>query len=132
MYEWLKDFQNISQEVDYLEFSIERYKTELKRWVEGDLQDVHLNEKSKASNLEEIIQKSKEALRIKQDQKQQLIKLISKFKGLENQILRMKYVEGKTLEDIAEELCYSSSHISKKHAEIMRIIRFADNTAAMS
>lgn len=128
MYEWLKDYQNLSNEIDYLEFNIERYETELKRWVEGDLQEVKLNENSKASSLEEIIQKNKEVLEMKEDQREHLTKLIDRFEGLDNQILKMKYVEGMTLEEIAEELNYSFSHIGKKHAEIIKMIKFAEGT----
>ncbi|WNN20090.1 transcriptional regulator [Bacillus phage FI_KG-Lek] len=55
-----------------------------------------------------------------------LKKLISKFRGLENQILKLKYVDGMTLEEIAEAVNYGSSHIKKKHAELVRLIKFVE------
>ncbi|PEP49720.1 transcriptional regulator [Bacillus pseudomycoides] len=51
---------------------------------------------------------------------------MSKFKGLENKILKMKYIDGMKLERIAEELNYSPSYINLKHAEIMRRIKFVE------
>ncbi len=126
MYQWLKDYQNLSSEINYLEFNIERYEDELTRWTEGDLQDVHLNEKSKASHLEEIIQEHKRVLEMKQSQMQQLTKLIDRFEGLENKILKMKYVEGKTLISVADDLGKSPNYIYNKHAEIMRLIKFSE------
>ena len=38
----------------------------------------------------------------------------------------MKYINGMTLEQIAEELNYSVSHIRKRHAELMRTIKFVE------
>lgn len=59
----------------------------------------------------------------KEENKKELVDLIKTFRGLDNQILLLKYVHGKTLEVIADELGYSYSHISKKHAEIIRTIK---------
>ncbi|HAP4499341.1 TPA: sigma-70 family RNA polymerase sigma factor, partial [Enterococcus faecalis] len=36
-----------------------------------------------------------------------------------------KYVEGLTLESIADETGYSYSYIKSKHAEIMRMVQFS-------
>ena len=52
--------------------------------------------------------------------------LINKFKGLDHQILKMKYVDGMTLEQIAFELHYSTGYIRRKHAEIRKIVKFLD------
>ncbi|UOQ85680.1 hypothetical protein [Gracilibacillus salinarum] len=125
MYEWLRDYQRLMQEIDYLEFELQRYKKELGRWSRGDLSDVKLTEKSKAANLEEIIRTTEHELAHKMNDMRDAKTLISMFKGLDNQILYLKYVEGMTLESIAEELTYSTSHIYKKHAEIMKSIKFA-------
>lgn len=57
-------------------------------------------------------------------QRDEIIELISKFQGLEQQILKMKYIDNLTLESIATETGYSYSYIKSKHAELMRIIRF--------
>lgn len=125
MYEWLRDYQRIEDDIAHLEFNLEQSTKELKRWVEGDLKDVKLTAESNGAKLEERIERIQKELQIKKIERENFIKLISKFKGLENQILRLKYVDGMTLEEIALELNYSASYIYKKHAEIAKIIRFA-------
>lgn len=125
MYEWLRDYQRIEEDIAYLEFNLEQSEKELKRWVSGDLRDVKLTADSDGAKLEERIERIKKELQIKQTERENFLKLVSKFKGLDNQLLRMKYIDGMTLEEIAEELNYSWSYISKKHAEIIRMIKFA-------
>lgn len=125
LYEWLRDYQKIEDELSYLEFNLERSESELKRWVGGDLSGVKLSAESDGARLEERIERIRNELSIKQNERSNFIKLVSKFKGLEHKILMMKYVEGLTLEEIAEELNYSASYIYRKHAEIAKMIRFA-------
>lgn len=125
MYEWLRDYQRIEEEIAYHEFNLEQSEKELKRWISGDLVGVKLTADSDGAKLEERIERIKNELKIKENERTNFIKLVSKFKGLEHQILLLKYVDGKTLEEIAEELNYSSSYIYKKHAEIAKMIRFA-------
>lgn len=125
MYEWLRDYQRLEEDIAYLEFNLEQSERELTRWVSGDLRDVKLTAESDGARLEERIERIKKELNIKQTERENFLKLVSKFKGLDNQLLRMKYIEGMTLEEIAEELNYSWSYISKKHAEIVRMIKFA-------
>jgi DNA-directed RNA polymerase specialized sigma subunit len=125
LYKWLKDYQKLKDEIAYLEFELNRYKRELKRWTYGDLQDVKLEEKSIASRLEEKIAEVEYELAHKENDLYDMKKLIKTFKGLDHKILYGKYVEEKTLEQIAEELNYSASYIYKRHAEIMRMIKFA-------
>lgn len=125
LFKWLKDYQKLKDEIAYLEFELNRYKRELKRWTYGDLQDVKLEEKSIASRLEEKIAEVEYELAHKENDLYDMKKLIKTFKGLDHKILYGKYVEEKTLEQIAEELNYSASYIYKRHAEIMRMIKFA-------
>ena len=125
LYEWLRDYQRIEEEIAHHEFNLEQSQKELKRWVSGDLVGVKLTAESDGAKLEERIERIKNELKIKQSERINFIKLVSKFKGLDHRILLLKYVDGKTLEEIAEELNYSSSYIYKKHAEIAKMIRFA-------
>lgn len=126
MYEWLRDYQKLEEDISYLEFNLEQTERELKRWVSGDLADVKLQEGSIGSNVENVIEKIKDELEFKCEQKEKLVKLVETFKGLDNKILKMKYVDCMTLEEIAEELNYSTSHIRKRHAELVRTIKFVE------
>ncbi|MGX7627618.1 hypothetical protein ACWOMK_02125 [Bacillus thuringiensis] len=129
MFKWLKDYQKLEEEIAYLEYNLEQTEAELKRWISGDLSDVRLTSDSQGAKVEEIIEKIKSELYIKQEQMRNLVNLISKFKGLENQIIKKKYIDGMTLEEVAENMNYSASYIYKKHAEIIRRIRFAEELA---
>ena len=131
MYEWLLDYQKLSDEIDYLEYQLDREKRELIRWSSGDLYNVKLNENSIASGLEDRIFNYQYDLAHKMNDQYDAKKLIGTFKGLENKILYGKYVEGKSLEVVAEELNYSYSHISKKHAELIRTINFISDYFAL-
>lgn len=130
MYEWLKEYIKLREEIAYLELKIDQNQTELKRWVEGDLSKVKLEADSIASGLEDKIEMQLKLLGEKKKQRDELIALVEKFEGLDNQILRMKWFEGKTLEQIAEELKYSYGYIKRKHADIMKMIKFADSLAS--
>lgn len=125
MFEWLLDYQKLQNEIDYLEYKLEREKRELKRWSYGDLQDVRLTEGSIASGLEERIYVMEYELAHKMNDLFDAKKLISKFKGIENEILYYRYVKGLSLNEVAIELGYTPGHIYNKHAEVMRKINFA-------
>ncbi|MDJ1474367.1 hypothetical protein QBX67_02720 [Bacillus sp. LS15-K4] len=129
MFKWLKDYQKLEEEIAYLEYDLEQTEAELKRWISGDLCDVRLTSDSQGAKVEEIIERKKGELYIKREQMINLVHLISKFKGLENQILKKKYIDGMTLEEVAENMNYSSSYIYKKHAEIIKRIKFAEELA---
>ncbi|MBG9540435.1 hypothetical protein [Bacillus thuringiensis] len=126
MFKWLKEYQRLEEEVAYLEYNLDKTKAELKRWVSGDLREVRLTAESEGAKVEERIEAIEYELAHKMNDMYKLKKLISKFKGLDNKILKMKYMDGMTLEQIAEEISYSSSHIKKKHAEIVRLIKFVE------
>ena len=126
LYEWLRDYQKLEEELTYLEFSLETTELELKRWTSGDLSHVRLEQDSLGAKVEDNIEKIKKELEFKINQKDKLVKLVSTFKGLDHKILKLKYVDGMTLEQIAENLSYSSSHVKKKHAELVRTIKFVE------
>ncbi|MFJ6263201.1 sigma-70 RNA polymerase sigma factor region 4 domain-containing protein [Rhodococcus erythropolis] len=129
LFDWLKDYQKLEEDIDYLDYNLDKTKAELKRWVSGDLREVRLTAESEGAKVEERIEAIEYELAHKMNAMYDLLKLISKFKGLENKLLKMKYVDGMTLEEIAEDINYSSSYIYKKHAEIIRRIKFAEELA---
>ncbi|WP_259418307.1 hypothetical protein [Bacillus toyonensis] len=125
MLEWLKDYHKLEDEIIYLESDLDRSKRELKRWIYGDLQEVRLTEGSEGGKLEDRIAVREHDLAHKMNDMFDFKKVISSFHGLEHQIMYGKYVEGKTLEKLAEELDYSPRYIYNKHAQIKRMIEYA-------
>lgn len=129
LFDWLKDYQKLEERIAYLDYNLDKTKAELKRWVSGDLREVRLTAESEGAKVEERIEAIEYELGNEMNDMYKLKNLISKFKGLDNRILKMKYVDGMTLEEIAEDMNYSSSYIYKKHAEIIRRIKFAEELA---
>ncbi|WP_242226691.1 hypothetical protein [Bacillus cereus group sp. BfR-BA-01358] len=126
MFDWLKDYQKLEERIAYLDYNLDKTKAELKRWISGDLRDVRLTAESEGSKVEERIEAIEYELAHKMNDMYDLKYLISKFTGLDNQILKMKYVDGITLEQIAFDLHYSTGYIRRKHAEIRKIVKFLD------
>ncbi|MDA2614250.1 hypothetical protein OAT02_33015 (plasmid) [Bacillus thuringiensis] len=127
MFNWLKVYQELEQEIAYLDYNLDKTKAELKRWVSGDLREVRLTAESEGAKVEERIEAIEYELANEMNAMYDLMELISKFKGLDNQILVKKYIYGMTLEQIACDLNYSPNYIKRKHAEVRKIIKFVDD-----
>ncbi|PGW64295.1 hypothetical protein COE18_06575 [Bacillus cereus] len=127
MFDWLKDYQKLEERIAYLDYNLDKTKAELKRWVSGDLREVRLTAESEGAKVEERIEAIEYELANEMNAMYDLIELINKFKGLDNQILKMKYIFGMTLEQIACDLNYSPNYIKRKHAEVRKIIKFVDD-----
>ncbi|PGR32024.1 hypothetical protein COC64_26240 [Bacillus cereus] len=125
---WLKDYQKLEQDIAYLDYNLDKTKAELKRWISGDLREVRLTAESEGAKVEERIEAIEYELAHKMNDMYKLKKLISKFRGLENRILKLKYVEGMTLEKIAEELNYSPQYIYNKHAAMREKVEYSNRT----
>jgi len=126
VFEWLKDYKKLEEDIAYLEYNLDKTKAELKRWISGDLQNVRLTAESEGAKVEGRIEAIEYELAHKMNEEYDLKLLINKFTGLDHQILKMKYVDGMTLEEIAFELHYSTGYIRRKHAEIRKIVKFLD------
>ncbi|MFC9447859.1 DUF1492 domain-containing protein [Bacillus cereus] len=126
MFEWLKDYKKLEEDIAYLEYNLDKSKAELKRWISGDLQNVRLTAESEGAKVEGRIEAIEYELAYKMNEEYDLKFLINKFTGLDHQILKMKYIDGMTLEQIAFELHYSTGYIRRKHAEIRKIVKFLD------
>ena len=72
--------------------------------------------------LEDKIKQSAAYLEEKEQAMESLVMIIDRFKGLDNQLLKMKYIDGMTLKQIAEKLTYSCQHIVNLHASIIKAI----------
>ncbi|PEF33680.1 hypothetical protein [Bacillus wiedmannii] len=125
MLAWLKDYQKLEDGIIYLENDLYRSKRELKRWVGGDLREVRLTAESEGVKLEDRIAVREHDLAHKMNDMFDFTKVISTFHGLEHKIMYGKYVEGKTLEKLAEELNYSPRYIYNKYSQIKRMIEYA-------
>lgn len=125
-FQWLKDYQELDEQILYLKWNLNKSKLELNRWVNGDLADVRIEKNSRSSMLEENIQKIENEIEILEEQRKEMLAIINSFKGIDNEIIRKKYVEGCSLEIIAEEIGYSASYVRQRHAEIRKTLSFLD------
>ena len=125
-FQWLKNYQDLEEQILFMKWNLNKSKLELERWVSGDLANVRLEKNSRAASLEENIQIIEKEINRLEEQLNEMTLLIKSFKGLDNQIMYLKYVEGMTLEKIAENLNYSTSSIQKKHTESRKAIDFVD------
>lgn len=133
IFEWIDSLLSLEYEIADLLLAIQINKNELKRWSNykdgsnGNLAKHHtfLTALRKQGELKEVINELQKMLQEKEDKKKEIIELVDKFKGLDQQILKLKYIKGMTLVAIADELNYSYQYIKNKHAEIMKIISFS-------
>ncbi|WP_144505955.1 hypothetical protein [Bacillus mycoides] len=128
MFDWLRDYQKLEERIAYLDYNLDKTKAELKRWISGDLRDVRLTTDSDGAKVEGHLAAIQYELAHKMNDMYKLKKLISTFKGLENKIAYLKYVEGMTLEKIAEELNYSPQYIYNKHAAMREKVEYSRRT----
>lgn len=131
-FQWLKDYQELEEQVLYLKWNLNKSKLELNRWVYGDLSEIKIEKNSRSSSLENNIEKMLEELERLKAQKEELLILVDSFSGVENQIVKLKYVDNMTLEEIAEETGYSPSYIRKKHSDVRNTLKFVDEYEARS
>lgn len=105
---------------------------ELARWSnyvdnDGDLakHQTFLTSLEKQARLKEEICNLNQRVEKLAKERNEIIQMVDKFQGLDQQILKLKYIDGLTLEAIADETDYSYQYIKNKHAELMRMIRFS-------
>lgn len=125
-FDWLQDYLNIEEDIRYLKWKIMKLKAEEERWACGDLANVHLESGSNGSHVLDRLNEYQAQLKTLLDEQKQLIEIVDSFHGYENDILRKKYIEGKTLEEVADELGYSYETVRAKHAEIHRRLDYLD------
>lgn len=107
---------------------------ELARWsnyvdTDGDLakHQTFLTSLEKQARLKEEISSLNQRVERLAKERKEIIEMVEKFKGLNQQILKMKYIDGLTLEAIADETGYTYQYIRSRHADIMRMIKFSKN-----
>ena len=126
-FQWLKEYQDLEDQILFLKWNLNKSKLELSRWIYGDLSDVRLEKNSRSSSLEKKILIIEQEIELLEEQRTEMLAIIESFEGIENAIIRMKYIEGLKLDKIADETGYSASHVRKRHAEIKKTLVFLDN-----
>lgn len=131
-FEWLRDYEQLNHDIKYLKWNLLKTHAELERRISGDLRNDHLVKGSKGARVEEEIVRLENELQWRVQTQEELKQLVSSFNGIEEQILRKKYIDGQTLEEIAEddEVHYTLSYIRKKHAELHKKLDFIDEWEA--
>lgn len=126
-FQWLQEYQELEERLIYLKWNLNKSKLELIRWTEGDLQGIKLTNESRAASLEEKIQfMESEILQIKL-QMEELEEIVSSFENVDTQIIKLRYIDDLTIEEIAEEIGYSISYVRKRYTEINKTLHFLDN-----
>lgn len=129
-FQWLQDYQELEDQILYLKWNLNKSKLELDRWVYGDLSEIKIEKNSRSSSLEHSIEKMTEEIDRLEEQKKEMVKLVNTFSGIENEIVKLKYIDNLTLEEIAEKTGYSTSYIRQKHANVRNILKFVDEYEA--
>jgi len=127
-FEWFKTLVDIDDEISNIDSQKKIYELELKRWSSyhgGDLanKSTYLASMRRQNRIEKImisLNGRKEEL---EEQRKEAVDIINDFKGLEHEILRLRYIKGYKLTQIAEELGYSYQHIKNTHSRVMKDIR---------
>jgi RNA polymerase sigma factor (sigma-70 family) len=125
-FEWLLEYRDLVDEISWSKWEIRKVKSHIERESTGDLSRVAHNQGSKSSKLEESLIYWQQQLESQEQLKHDLLKMIDDFNGYEARILRLKYIDGLTLEEIADKLGYSVETIRQKHAELHRRLDFLD------
>jgi len=129
-FQWLKNYQDIEEQILFMKWNLNKSRLELDRWVNGDLANVRLEKNSRSSSLEENIRIIENELELLEKEKIELMELIDSFSGADNQIVKLKYIDDMDVYDIADETGYSVSYIRKRHTEIRKTLSFVDEYEA--
>ncbi|MEB6147375.1 hypothetical protein [Enterococcus casseliflavus] len=129
-FQWLKNYQDLEEQILFMKWNLNKSRLELDRWVNGDLANVRLEKNSRSSSLEENIRIIENELELLEKEKIELMELIDSFSGADNQIVKLKYIEDMDVYDIADETGYSVSYIRKRHTEIRKTLSFVDEYEA--
>ncbi len=134
MFEWLKLYRDLDMQHRALELKRDISKEEIDRWYSvsyaradlGKKQDM-LSRVRQVDRIREELEELNERIERIERQKNKVLELIDRFEGIEHKILRKKYIDDMTLQEIAYDLGYSEQYIRKKHAECIKRIDFINS-----
>ena len=118
MIHFFKRYAQVKAEVDMLEADIEMTVKERQRISNrGYDMNTWLHQLDRIQkNIDEMC----ERVDIKKEYIKKADDAMRTLYGLEYQIARMKYIDGKNLYEIAEELGYSYDHIRRAHSQLVK------------
>lgn len=127
-YQWFRTLTDIDDEIDNIRSQRKIYEIELKRWgtySTGDLakQNTYLTSVKRQNKIERILLAMDGREKELKEQRKEVLKVIDEFKGLEHDILKLKYIKGYKLTQVAEELGYSYQYIRNVHSDVMKAVR---------
>lgn len=127
-YEWLQEYLDLEERCRYLRWQIRKVKREEQRWEDGDLSRLRINGRSRGAHVLDQLPPLQAELDDCESDRQELLELVDSFRGYEHDFLKMHYIEGMTLEDIADDpsFPYGIDWIYKKSAELHRRLDFLD------
>jgi len=134
LFEWLKLYRDLDMQHKALELKRDISKEEIDRWYSvsyaradlGKKQDM-LSRVRQVDRIREELEELNERIERIERQKNKVLELIDRFEGIEHKILRKKYIDDMTLQEIAYDLGYSEQYIRKKHAECIKRIDFINS-----
>ncbi|KRL56658.1 hypothetical protein [Furfurilactobacillus rossiae] len=123
-FEWLQEYRQLCHDIGFIEWDIRKSKAELSRWEIGG--DLERHGESTSRDIEGEIARLEKERQQRIDLKDSLLELVQSFDGIDEKIMYKKYVDGETLEQIAEDLNYNISYIRQKHAELHKRLDWLD------
>lgn len=131
-FDWLKEYTELREDNALYNWKLMKLYNESARWTDGDLARMHVSgEQSRPAQIDREIARIKQELKFNESMCDGLTKLIDKLTDTDSQILKLKYIDKMSLEDIAKELGYSFSHIKKRHAELHKTLDYIDTLVEM-
>lgn len=75
-FQWLKDYQDLEEQLLYLKWNLNKSKLELIRWTTGDLSKVRIEKNSRSSLLEENITQIENEIELLEEQQKEMLVII--------------------------------------------------------
>ncbi|ULG71914.1 sigma factor-like helix-turn-helix DNA-binding protein [Macrococcus brunensis] len=125
MYQLLCDYQEINSELEALSLRKEICIDQESSWLNGKLGNKH-DFSSRIKQIDAVREEAEqinERMKILEAQKTKIIQFIEKLPGLDNKIIKYRYIDGMPLKEIASELGYSEQYIRNKHSQIKKLLK---------
>lgn len=128
MYKLLCDYQEINSALEALRLRKEICIDQENSWLNGKLGNKH-DFSSRIKQIDEVrgeAEQINKRIEVLEAQKRKVIQFIEKLPGLDNKIIKYRYIDNMPLKEIASELGYSEQYIRNKHSQIKKLIKMVD------